>query len=44
MERGGRKENLIMQLTPQEFYKLLHEMDRVKANLQSLSGGASASS
>jgi len=44
MECGGEKQNVIMQLSPQEFYKLLHEMDRVKGNLQSLTGGSNVSS
>jgi hypothetical protein len=40
MENAGTKQNVIMQLSPQEFYKLLHEMDRAKGNLQSLTGGS----
>ena len=44
MENAGEKQNVIMQLSPQEFYKLLHEMDRAKGNLQSLTGGANVSS
>ena len=43
MESGGEKQNVIMQLNPQEFYKLLHELDRAKGNLQSLTGGSSSS-
>ena len=42
MERDGKRHGVIMQLSPQEFYKLLHEMDRVKGNLQSLTGGSNA--
>lgn len=42
MERDGQRHGLIMQLSPQEFYKLLHEMDRVKGNLQSLTGGSNS--
>ena len=44
MENGGEKQNVIMQLSPQEFYKLLHELDRAKGNLQSLTGGSASSS
>ena len=40
MERGGKTQNVIMQLSPLEFYKLLHEMNRVKDNLQTLTGGS----
>ena len=44
MENEGEKQNVIMQLTPKEFYKLLHELDRAKGNLQSLTAGSAASS
>ena len=44
MESDGKKQNVIMQLSPQEFYKLLHELDRAKGNLQSLTGGSTSSS
>ena len=44
MENEGEKQNVIMQLTPKEFYKLLHELDRAKGNLQSLTGGSATSS
>ena len=44
MEAGGEKQNVIMRLSPQEFYKLLHEMDRAKGNLQSLTGASNSSS
>ena len=44
MENAGAKQNVIMQLSPQEFYKLLHEMDRAKGNLQSLTGGSNVPS
>ena len=42
MERDGKRHGVIMQLSPQEFYKLLHEMDKVKGNLQSLTGGSNS--
>jgi len=39
LDKNGQQEAVHMELSPKEFYELLHEMEKAKTNLQSLTGG-----
>jgi hypothetical protein len=40
--KTGKNETIHLDLSPKDFYKLLHEMERAKNNLEVLIGSSSA--